>query len=269
MKEFSRITPECLTKWYRNYDVGRIASDEEIARHPDTPIETLCALQGESAWRAILENPALPLHLLANPDVMQCFDESVLRAWVNDAQTPAWTLWALQSHPNVHIAQGAVWHRTVAPPFDDWATATRTLLCSLPVPLRTNRDDFGNTFTYPDDTTRRQFACVPGLPAWVYPLLRGNPERAYTPERIQAMLQNALKGRDVLLFFLAFALWKPQSVLSSPNDWAAQLAMLLRLTTPDDTVLELTESPHTLVHAAAEARLAGEDIRARLWDSVA
>jgi hypothetical protein len=241
-----------------------------VLMHPDiSPDRVQAALPFEVP--VLLLNPALPFFLLERPDFFHQFTHrETLFAFINHETTPEWLLQALRQHPYVPLAYATRLHRAFYTVVGEYEKACCEALCHSPIPSVTTRAK-GSAFIHPDTSRRRRFATVPHLPTWAMPVLGGNPERVFSPERQGRMVIEAANSEDDLLIFLAYGLptrrFSVQTTIemASSYRWAERLAACIRPETPEEAMIVLTDDTNALVHATASARMEGEDVFVKLW----
>jgi hypothetical protein len=94
---------------------------EKIAKHPNCPPDLLQQYFPSFPMQA-MQNPALPLLLIENPEFFLALPPKTVIPILEEAETPAWFVEALRRHPRPEVAELADWHVTVADNISsDWA----------------------------------------------------------------------------------------------------------------------------------------------------
>ena len=108
-----------------------------IARHPNTPPNTLARLAGRFA-RAFLQNPVLPLILLEEPGFIAQFHESDLLRVLRFPQAPLCFVTACHANPKEDVVEAVRGHIAIAgeilPDGEAWQLEVIDAVTRLPVP---------------------------------------------------------------------------------------------------------------------------------------
>jgi hypothetical protein len=86
---------------------------EKIAKHPNCPPDLLQQYFPSFPMQA-MQNPALPLLLIENPEFFLSLPSSTVVPILEEAETPTWFVEALRRHPRSEVAELAEWHVAVA-----------------------------------------------------------------------------------------------------------------------------------------------------------
>ncbi|MGC4047027.1 MAG: hypothetical protein QM758_24795 [Armatimonas sp.] len=105
-----------------------------LAANPNLSPEDLLTLleQRPSSMKVAPDNPAFPLHALANPEFFDKVPWALWRRLLNRVDTPEWILKWLLEHPRVPVVLAARWHVSQHPA-TDWRAALETLIPALPL----------------------------------------------------------------------------------------------------------------------------------------
>jgi hypothetical protein len=86
---------------------------EKIAKHPNCPPDLLQQYFPSFPMQA-MQNPALPLLLIENPEFFLSLPSGTVVPILEEAETPTWFVEALRRHPRSEVTELAEWHVAVA-----------------------------------------------------------------------------------------------------------------------------------------------------------